>query len=972
MKLNKLLATVTACFCIIGSVSYNVEGILKTSLYTVAADANETVDKWDGTVDKSWYDENKTQFDITTAEQLAGLVELNISGNTFKGKIIYLENNFDFSNTAALESMDTFEGSIGGLEHSITGLKNPFINKNTGMIVATSFKSNISAQVTSKSQSIGVIANESSGDIMNCNVSGSITCNTPESQTGMSYPTYDTSYIGGVCGTQNSGRISNCTSYVNIIRTTDRHFSTMYIGGICGNSLNAEIRDCTYSSGTINATATPYQSKTAVYTNKVVSVDNSNKKIYYDCYCRSDNVDSKQYVGGICGNASSTYFYSCKNAGTINCTNKIKAGATPPITYNTGETILQYVNDYGNTYYNLEKWYRFDSSNDGNPTVTVETRAGGVCGNAAFANLYGCSNSGSGKTNVGTFGKICGYKDANTIIEDKDPTIITTTSTTTTTKTTTTTTTTPPTTTVTTIASISSNSTTSVNSNEEVKSWSGGYDTSWYDDEETEFYIKTAEQLAGLVKLTNGMKKDFSGKVVILDSDIYLNKSGDKTNKWTPIGEFKGTFDGNNHRVYNLYIYPAYGGLFGKNVDTVKNLNIVNAEIDSYAADIGGICNKANNIVNCYFNGIIKATSTSSYGQKVAGICISAVNISECISNYSLYNGQNKSFMCGGICISADKIDRCFNLKSLINDFENTSGQFAGICVNGGNATITNCANYGSEISGSKYTGGICSTINSATISNCYNLGLIQGQMSGGIVGYIKDNSKAKISNVYNYNRASGAIYGGKSATATVSIEKAYYYAGNGINGVSGASDPEGVIAKSLDKMKTKEFTESIGDAFVYVTNEFPQLAYEKENEHLRYRKPSWTFSTAAPKDFKELIWKNIDNGITWTSSNAEIASVDSNGVVKPLKTGNVLIYATYGESKITFDVVIKSGFDIIPGDVNCDGDINIADAVSLQNFLLGRTKTLGNWKNADLCKDNRIDVFDMVLMRRLLIEKMN
>ena len=137
---------------------------------------------------------NKTEFDITTAEQLAGLVKLNISGNTFKGKIIYLENNFDFSNTAALESMDTFEGSIGGLEHSITGLKNPFINKNSGIIAGISFKSNISAQVTSKNQSIGIIANECSGDIYDCNVSGSITCNTPESQTGMSYPTYDTSY----------------------------------------------------------------------------------------------------------------------------------------------------------------------------------------------------------------------------------------------------------------------------------------------------------------------------------------------------------------------------------------------------------------------------------------------------------------------------------------------------------------------------------------------------------------------------------------------------------------------------------------------------------------------------------------------------------------------------------------------------------------------------------------------------------
>ena len=57
-------------------------------------------------------------------------------------------------------------------------------------------------------------------------------------------------------------------------------------------------------------------------------------------------------------------------------------------------------------------------------------------------------------------------------------------------------------------------------------------------------------------------------------------------------------------------------------------------------------------------------------------------------------------------------------------------------------------------------------------------------------------------------------------------------------------------------------------------------------------------------------------------------------------------------------------------GDVNNDGSVSIADTVSLQNFLLGRTKTLNNWKNADLCEDNRLDVFDMIVMRRLLIDK--
>ena len=68
----------------------------------------------------------------------------------------------------------------------------------------------------------------------------------------------------------------------------------------------------------------------------------------------------------------------------------------------------------------------------------------------------------------------------------------------------------------------------------------------------------------------------------------------------------------------------------------------------------------------------------------------------------------------------------------------------------------------------------------------------------------------------------------------------------------------------------------------------------------------------------------------------------------------------------------ISLGALAVEGDCNDDGIFSIADAVSLQNFLLGRTTTLGNWKNADLCKDNRLDVFDMVLMRRLLIEKMS
>lgn len=54
-------------------------------------------------------------------------------------------------------------------------------------------------------------------------------------------------------------------------------------------------------------------------------------------------------------------------------------------------------------------------------------------------------------------------------------------------------------------------------------------------------------------------------------------------------------------------------------------------------------------------------------------------------------------------------------------------------------------------------------------------------------------------------------------------------------------------------------------------------------------------------------------------------------------------------------------------GDVNDDGEVNIADAVMLQNWLLNAGE-LYNWQNGDLCNDNRIDVFDMIEIRKLIV----
>lgn len=57
--------------------------------------------------------------------------------------------------------------------------------------------------------------------------------------------------------------------------------------------------------------------------------------------------------------------------------------------------------------------------------------------------------------------------------------------------------------------------------------------------------------------------------------------------------------------------------------------------------------------------------------------------------------------------------------------------------------------------------------------------------------------------------------------------------------------------------------------------------------------------------------------------------------------------------------------------DVNMDGSFNVADVVLLQKWLLAVPDThLPNWKAADLCDDDKLNVFDLCLMKRALLEQ--
>ena len=60
-----------------------------------------------------------------------------------------------------------------------------------------------------------------------------------------------------------------------------------------------------------------------------------------------------------------------------------------------------------------------------------------------------------------------------------------------------------------------------------------------------------------------------------------------------------------------------------------------------------------------------------------------------------------------------------------------------------------------------------------------------------------------------------------------------------------------------------------------------------------------------------------------------------------------------------------------IEGDVNADGALSVTDAVLLQKWLLAVPDAkLTDWKAADLCEDNIINVLDLHLLKRMLFEQ--
>lgn len=106
---------------------------------------------------------------------------------------------------------------------------------------------------------------------------------------------------------------------------------------------------------------------------------------------------------------------------------------------------------------------------------------------------------------------------------------------------------------------------------------------------------------------------------------------------------------------------------------------------------------------------------------------------------------------------------------------------------------------------------------------------------------------------------------------------------------------------------------------------------------------------------------------VTWTSSNTNVASVDTNGKVKAVAAGTTTITVTTadGNKKATCTVTVKApAVSPLYGDVNGDKMVNTKDSILLNQYFAGHSVSI-NKANADVNGDGSVTRADAMILAR-------
>ncbi len=117
---------------------------------------------------------------------------------------------------------------------------------------------------------------------------------------------------------------------------------------------------------------------------------------------------------------------------------------------------------------------------------------------------------------------------------------------------------------------------------------------------------------------------------------------------------------------------------------------------------------------------------------------------------------------------------------------------------------------------------------------------------------------------------------------------------------------------------------------------------------------------------WKDALWEGDSYKDVWEMNDKTNCEVD-------LPVGHYFAYVdvcigTEVQMSNVIEFTVSENYILLEGDANLDGEVTVADAIILQKWLIGEVTNIPCWQNADLCKDEIIDVFDMIEMRKLII----
>lgn len=132
--------------------------------------------------------------------------------------------------------------------------------------------------------------------------------------------------------------------------------------------------------------------------------------------------------------------------------------------------------------------------------------------------------------------------------------------------------------------------------------------------------------------------------------------------------------------------------------------------------------------------------------------------------------------------------------------------------------------------------------------------------------------------------------------------------------------------------------------------------------------------SMAVGKSMKGMLVGGVNSNLEDSAAKAYLANTPA----AKCYVDNAESYSTneitiYWNSPLTYllSLTETAPEEAVEGDVNTDGKFNVADLAAMNYWLLQRMGPDDNeewyiidWQAADLCKDNQIDVFDMIAMR--------